>query len=145
MTRFVNPANGYSEDIGTPGLWAFLFGIFWFMARGLWKHVAIQALAIVLGAVMGGPGLLGLFVMWLLYSFAANGILCDAYMSRGWVHEEQWKAMQAQGQAATPPAHRVALEIDTKTCPLCAETIKAAAIRCKHCGADLSEHGPATA
>lgn len=28
---------------------------------------------------------------------------------------------------------------DTKTCPFCAETIKAAAVVCKHCGRDLIE------
>ena len=30
------------------------------------------------------------------------------------------------------------LEPDEKLCPFCAETIKAAAIRCKHCGADVT-------
>src|SRR5437868_5127825 len=35
---------------------------------------------------------------------------------------------------STPPS-------DTKACPLCGETIKAIAIRCKHCQADLSGLG----
>ena len=30
-----------------------------------------------------------------------------------------------------------AVEMDTRPCPLCAETIKNAAIKCKHCGADV--------
>lgn len=29
-------------------------------------------------------------------------------------------------------------EADTKTCPYCAETVKAQAIKCKHCGSDLT-------
>lgn len=35
--------------------------------------------------------------------------------------------------AATP----VRAETDTRPCPLCAETIKRAAVKCKHCGADV--------
>ena len=39
------------------------------------------------------------------------------------------------GKSTTPHA---AAEIDTRPCPLCAETIKRAAIKCKHCGCDVS-------
>lgn len=37
------------------------------------------------------------------------------------------------------------MTIDEKTCPFCAETIKAAAVVCKHCGRDLptADAGPA--
>lgn len=33
--------------------------------------------------------------------------------------------------------HAEVFEVDTRTCPLCAETIKNAAIKCKHCGATV--------
>lgn len=35
------------------------------------------------------------------------------------------------------PAASTAIEANTRPCPLCAETIKNAAIKCRHCGADL--------
>lgn len=35
------------------------------------------------------------------------------------------------------------VEADTRPCPLCAEAIKKAAIKCKHCGADVAPAAPA--
>jgi len=43
-----------------------------------------------------------------------------------------WKGLTATGLA-------VRMLSDEKLCPYCAETIKREAIRCKHCGADLSD------
>ena len=39
------------------------------------------------------------------------------------------------GSATT--ASTVSTEYDTRPCPLCAETIKRAAVKCKHCGSDI--------
>lgn len=38
------------------------------------------------------------------------------------------------GKSAATPARA---DTDTRPCPLCAETIKRAAVKCKHCGADV--------
>lgn len=35
------------------------------------------------------------------------------------------------------------MEADEKICPFCAETVKAAAVKCKHCGSGLTEDATA--
>lgn len=49
----------------------------------------------------------------------------------GWVAALIWAyTFPTSADAAAEP-------VDTRTCPFCAEAIKPAAIKCKHCGSDL--------
>ena len=45
--------------------------------------------------------------------------------------------MMLLGGKGSPPSRAETAEHDTRHCPLCAETIKNAAIKCKHCGAEV--------
>lgn len=39
--RFENPANGYVETCTVPFLWALIFGPFYFVLKGVWRHVVL--------------------------------------------------------------------------------------------------------
>lgn len=45
--------------------------------------------------------------------------------------------MMLLGSKGSTPGRAETAEHDTRHCPLCAETIKNAAIKCKHCGAEV--------
>lgn len=55
-----------------------------------------------------------------------------------------WVVAMAIALAGRPPGEGApAPASNTRACPFCAEQIKAAAIRCKHCGADVPPITPA--
>lgn len=59
----------------------------------------------------------------------ANAVINVAY-SRG-MSLVSYEVLKAVGTA-------VIMESDERACPMCAETIKRAALKCRHCGADVA-------
>ncbi len=39
--RFQNPTNGYVEVVRIPFIWALCFGPFYFVLKGVWRHVVL--------------------------------------------------------------------------------------------------------
>jgi Zn-dependent protease with chaperone function len=72
---FQNRANGYIEEISSPGLWTLLFGPIYFVTKGIWTH-ALAAFALIF--VTAG-------ISWLFYPFFARQIVQTHFLRRGWV------------------------------------------------------------
>ncbi|MBF0418219.1 MAG: hypothetical protein HQL86_08225 [Magnetococcales bacterium] len=74
--KFTNKENGYTEEVSSlVWLWVFLFGMFYFVVKGVWRHVFIS---LVLTMVTFG-------LAWLVYPFFAKGIMRKHYLRMGWV------------------------------------------------------------
>ena len=62
-------------------MWTFIFGSFYFLLKGVYKH-AITSLAL---AVFTG------FMSWFIYPFFAKGIMTNYYLKKGY-HVESFSA-----------------------------------------------------
>lgn len=145
MATFENPANGYREEAGgLIWLWALLFGLFYFLVKGLWTHAAIQTVLIIGSAAALGPaGIPVMFLVWIGYTFAAPGIVRARYQRLGWreVHPDSPPFRASGTSQPRYPASQPAAS-DTRECPRCAETIKRAAKVCRFCGLELQGSEP---
>ena len=75
MNKFKNTKNGHIEEISkVTWLWQFLFGTFYFMYKGIWKHAII---AFVLALCTMG-------ISHFIYPFFAKGIVRNYYLHNGW-------------------------------------------------------------
>lgn len=80
---FVNPSNGYKEQISSPlsWLWVLLLGPVYWGIRGVWRHTTIHILVICLTFGLGH----------LLYPFFTYKILRTDYLRWGWIPEELYQ------------------------------------------------------
>ena len=81
--RYVNPSTGLVEDLTMSGLWAFLFGAFYFAVKRVWSHTFIY-----FGLCVLSGGALAPF-LWVGYAFAAKSIVSRSLIERGYVPEDK--------------------------------------------------------
>jgi hypothetical protein len=100
---YVNPADGHREHVYGACLFTLLFGMFYFLAKGIWRHVVIQLFLIVLMLTILPPGAIAAAVvaMMLFYALIAKKIVVSHYMRRGYVPESSYCSPKAE-PAATP-------------------------------------------
>lgn len=123
--KFRNKVNGHVIEKNMPGLWVVLFGGFYFLFSGIWMHFLILlVLSMVLIGSTGGGGFVMMLVVNLVYAAFASSVVRSHYLSNGW-------------EEVVPGADH-----GVRKCPMCAEEIRAEAVKCKHCGSDVDPLPP---
>jgi energy-coupling factor transporter transmembrane protein EcfT len=100
---YVNPANGHRADAYGACLFTLLFGTFYFLVKGIWRHVLIQLFLIVFMFTILPPRSIVVAVvgMMLFYASIAKKIVVSHYMRRGYVPESSYYSPKAE-PGATP-------------------------------------------
>lgn len=128
--RFRHPTNNYVEEVRHPGLWCLLFGCFYLVYKGAW-------IAGIMAALLA---FLTFGFSWLIFPFFAQGLVQRSYLQRGWIPVETVQRPSLDNDLNAPAAPTRPAE---KTCPRCAETVKAAAKVCRYCAYEFESMSPA--
>lgn len=102
------------------------------------------------GFVMPMLMLLGIGLLYFLPTFIAVGRthrnmlaisvtnLLLGWTAIGWLVALIWSLIVGEGEGPSKEVpSTMGNEVDEKTCPFCAETVKVKAVICKHCGSSL--------
>ena len=155
--KFKNPANNYIEERSVPWLWAFFFGGFYFLLSGLWVHVVFYMVLSSILFLLDPPAVLLMVFVNIGYVIAADGIIRNSYLQKGWVEIKDpnegsnsadyvypYVYDEATGQRKRVPKPKVdPPPSEYRKCPFCAEEIRSEAIKCKHCGSEIAPLTPA--
>jgi hypothetical protein len=141
---FTNPQTGEQKTVKQGFSWVLFlltefYGIPLFI-RGLHLHGAIVAIIGVVGLLsprisvlvpLAGLGLMGAMIF---YGIKGNELTMAMLERKGWIRTSP--GLTPSPMAAASPIADTDIPADDgdKTCPRCAETVKAAAMVCKHCG-----------
>lgn len=147
---FENPSNHHRASVnGWDNLAALLIGPLYFAVVQHWAAFLI-CLIVGIGLAMTGPGGIALaFLLQIIVACFAQSIIAARYLDKGWIEIET--ASTNPGQFASDfavterptwqepaPAAASAPESDYYPCPDCAEPVRKAAIKCRHCGRPLT-------
>ena len=84
MATYINPVNGYKGHNNLAFLWCLLFGTFYFLLKGIYKHAIISLIASV--CTFG--------FAWLIYPFFAPSIVENFYLEKGFTTEARYEAQR---------------------------------------------------
>jgi hypothetical protein len=88
MNTFKNKSNGHTEQISmVTFLWAFLFGPFYFVFKGIWRHAVISFFAAIFTVGISA----------FIYPFFAKGIVRNHYLQNGWTAVKSVKRARPKG------------------------------------------------